>query len=289
MVDPKPTQSTLMPELYANVTSAEWFSIAADELSAVEATFPSGSTEDQQFLDLGCGTGNITRDVLLAQCPPCQRFVAVDSSDSMLEYARKHFAHPKICYDTLDILADDDVSDFAKRYGQFDRVYSILCFNWIKDQEKAFKNASKLMKPGAEGLFWFNARTPQMRFRRKLAGMQRWNKYAKIFEESLPPTVDLVEDEAIVSYMLGLLKSAHLTVSICECPRRSANFLSSPFRSTGDLMATNPIRALLTEEEEQLLLEDATTEGTRLWAAKDAGGSLMAFDICVVRASKPGP
>ncbi|CAN7996776.1 unnamed protein product [Ixodes hexagonus] len=288
MTETKPKHPTLLPELYVKVTYQKWFTMVANELGALHGTFPSGSTKDQQFLDLGCGPGNITRDVLLTQCPPCRRFVAADSSEDMLAYARKHFAHPKICYEALDILANNDVSDFVRRYGRFDLIYSLLCFNWLRDQAKAFKNVAKVMKPGGEGLFWFHASAPQMRFRQKLTRMRRWNKYAKILEDSLPPTVDLVGDEALVAHMLGLLNIAQLTPSMCEVRRDFYGRHANLEHLIQDLMAINPIRALLTEEEEQLLLEDATTEATQLWADKEAGGSFLAFDVFVVRASKPG-
>ncbi|EEC17873.1 acid methyltransferase, putative [Ixodes scapularis] len=193
----EPRSSTLKPELYMDVTGS------------------CGPTGGQQFLDLGCGTGNVTRDVLLPRCPPFRRIVAVDASTDMLEYARQHFAHPKISYDVLDILADN-VSDFVERYGQFDRVYSLFCFNWVRDQEKALKNVAELMKPGGEAYFRFYAATPVMRFRQKLAKMERWCKYAKICEDCIPPSLDHVGKEALHSYMLGLLKNAELTPSICE-------------------------------------------------------------------------
>ncbi|KAG0434537.1 hypothetical protein HPB47_019030 [Ixodes persulcatus] len=179
MANTESTEYTLTPDLYVNVTAAKWFSISADVLRSVQGSFPNGPTEDQQFLDLGCGPGNITRDVLLPQCPPCRRLVAVDSSEDMLKYARERFSHPKIVYDTLDIVSDD-LSEFVGRYGLFDRVYALHLLNWLKDQEQALKNIAKLMKPGGEALFTFSASTPQMRFRKKLAGMPRWSKYAKV-------------------------------------------------------------------------------------------------------------
>ncbi|XP_029829108.2 juvenile hormone acid O-methyltransferase [Ixodes scapularis] len=218
MANTEPTEYTLIPELYINVSAAKWFSTAADVLRSVQGSFPSGPTEDQQFLDLGCGPGNITRDVLLPQCPPCRRFVAVDMSKDMLKYAREHFYHPKIIYDTLNIMSDD-LSDFVGRYGLFDRVYALHLLNWLKDQEQALKNIAKLMKPGGEALFTFRTSTPQMRFRKKLAGMPHWSKYAKICENCNPPTVDLAGKEALVSYITGIVKKANLTLSICEVIR----------------------------------------------------------------------
>ncbi|CAN7974718.1 unnamed protein product, partial [Ixodes persulcatus] len=178
MENTEPTEYTLIPELYVNVYAAKWFFTSADVLRSVQGSFSSGPTEDQQFLDLGCGPGNITRDVLLPQCPPCRRLVAVDMSVDMLKYAREHFSHPKIFYDALNIMSDD-LSEFVGRYGLFDRIYALHLLNWLKDQEQALKNIAKLMKPGGEALFTFRTSTPQMRFRKKLAGMPRWSKYAK--------------------------------------------------------------------------------------------------------------
>ncbi|CAN7945523.1 unnamed protein product [Ixodes pacificus] len=89
--------------------------------------------------------------------------------------------------------------------------------------------------------------------------------------------------------MLGILKRANLVPSMCQVRRDSTERYTSPEHLTQDLMATNSIRALLTEEEKQLLLEDATVEAKRLWVDKEAGGSLLAVDVFVVRASKQGP
>lgn len=179
MANTEPTEYTLIPELYVNISAAKWFSASADVLRSVQGSFPSGPTDDQQFLDLGCGPGNITREVLLPQCLPCRRIVAVDSSKDMLQYARERFSHPKIVYDTLNIVSDD-LSEFVGRYGLFDRVYALSLLNWLKDQEQALKNIAKLMKPGGEALFTFSASSPHIRFRKKLAGMPRWSKYAKV-------------------------------------------------------------------------------------------------------------
>ncbi|KAM7289949.1 juvenile hormone acid O-methyltransferase-like [Ixodes scapularis] len=286
MENTEPKKKTLMPELYANATAGKWFSVSADILRSVQGSFPGGPTEDQQFLDVGCGPGNITRDVLLPQCPPCRRLVAVDSSEDMLRYAREHFYHPNICYDTLDIMSDDP-SDFVGRYGLFDRVYALLLLNWLKDQEQALKNIAKLMKPGGEALFTFSASTPQMRFRKKLAGMPRWSKYAKICVSCIPPTVDLAGKEALVSYVRGILKNANLTPSMCQFRSTVYDTRADLEYLIQDLMATNPIRAFLAKEEEQLLLQDATEEATRLWAGKEADASLMEITTFVVRASKP--
>ncbi|CAN8031041.1 unnamed protein product [Ixodes persulcatus] len=286
MANTEPTEHTLIPELYVNVTAAKWFPASADLLRSVQGSFLSGPADDQQFLDLGCGPGNITRDVLLPQCLPCRRLVADDSSEDMLRYARERFSHPKICYDTLDILSDD-LSEFVGRYGLFDRVYALHLLNWLKDQEQALKNIAELMKPRGEALFIFSASNPPIRFRKKLAGMPRWSKYTKICENRTPPTVDLAGKEALVSYIRGILKNAKWTLSMSEVLSGSIEPHIDLEVLIKDLSGMNPIRAFVTKEEELLLLQDATEEAKRLWAGKEADASLLAFNIFVVRASIP--
>ncbi|KAG0422226.1 hypothetical protein HPB47_001968 [Ixodes persulcatus] len=73
-------------------------------------------TKEQQFLDLGCGTGDFTRDHLLPLWPEVGRIVGVDVSRDMVEHAKRKFAHPKICYDVLDI-GGNGVADFVGRYA----------------------------------------------------------------------------------------------------------------------------------------------------------------------------
>ncbi|EEC10084.1 conserved hypothetical protein [Ixodes scapularis] len=138
--------STMRPDEYVarNKVQRE-NSIYALEL--LEGSFGSDDTSDHQFLDVGCGPGDVTRDCLLPRCPPCRRIVAVDVSEDMVKYAQEHFAHPKICYDVLDI-GSKDISDFVERHGEFDRVYSFFSLHWITDQETVLKNVAKLMKPG---------------------------------------------------------------------------------------------------------------------------------------------
>ncbi|CAN7996017.1 unnamed protein product, partial [Ixodes pacificus] len=138
--------STIAPDEYVvNNEMQREKSIHALEL--LEGSFGSVDTSDYQFLDVGCGPGDFTRDCLLPRCPPCRRIMAVDASEDMVQNAQEHFAHPKICYDVLDI-GSKDVFDFVERHGEFDRVYSFFCLHWMTDQETVLKNVAKLMKPG---------------------------------------------------------------------------------------------------------------------------------------------
>lgn len=176
--------------------------------------FRPRDTSQLQFMDLGCGTGDFTRDCLLPRCLPCRRVVAVDASEDMLSYARQKSLDTDIVFDFLNIT--EDVGNFVRKYGTFDRVYSFFCLNWVNDQRKAMKNVSRLLAPSGECLLLFPAWSPTKMFWRKLAQMKRWNRFSEAFEGYVPKSQDLESDKERLSYLEDVVNGAGLVASTCE-------------------------------------------------------------------------
>ncbi|KAG0430665.1 hypothetical protein HPB47_022483 [Ixodes persulcatus] len=122
--------TTIKPDIYMTVNSRQR-QRNLQILDLLQGSF-TDDTKERQFLDLGCGTGDFTRDHLLPRCPKVERLVAVDVSEEMVEYARKHFAHPMICYDVLDTAAKD-VTEFVKRYGT---LMGMNCISTLVTEEE---------------------------------------------------------------------------------------------------------------------------------------------------------
>lgn len=169
---------THSPELYSRGTSNEIRVMNLKVLDLLQMSFESVPSEDQQFLDIGCGVGDFTRDDLLPHCLPCKRLVATDASGDMLNYARQNFGHPKITYDVLDI--GGDVSSFVTKYGVFSRIYSFFCLNWVKDKEVAMTNISRLLAPGGECLLVFAIGARMYDFWKEIGEMERWKAYKSV-------------------------------------------------------------------------------------------------------------
>ena len=92
----------------------------------------------ESILDLGCGTGVITRE--LAERVPYGHVVGIDNSPSMLEAAQLN----KIANMELKLL---DINEMAFD-REFDVVFSNAALHWIQEHEKLLKKIYKTLKPG---------------------------------------------------------------------------------------------------------------------------------------------
>ncbi|KAG0417899.1 hypothetical protein HPB47_005274 [Ixodes persulcatus] len=98
----------------------------------------------------------------------------------MLNYAKRNYGHPDICYDVLDA-GSSDVSAFLDKYGKFDRIYSFYCLHWIKDQKAAFRNIGTLLKDDGECLLVFCAQFVLYNVWVEMSKMERWKNIIGIY------------------------------------------------------------------------------------------------------------
>ncbi len=97
-------------------------------------------TGDETALDAGCGSGNVTED-LLARLPD-GRVIGVDGSPSMVEEARQRLGDdPRasfLCQDLASLELDEQV----------DAVFSNATFHWVHDHDRLFRSLAAATKPG---------------------------------------------------------------------------------------------------------------------------------------------
>lgn len=99
---------------------------------------------EQTILDLGCGTGTLTIQLL----PMARRVVGVDSSQSMISKAKDQYKNIDFfVYDALNL-------PFEKEY---DVVFSNAIFHWILDHDALLKQIYKVLKPHGVLLCEFGA------------------------------------------------------------------------------------------------------------------------------------
>ncbi|KAM7300558.1 putative acid methyltransferase [Ixodes scapularis] len=203
----------LIPEAYIKANRFQR-NVNIRTLDLLQMSFGSAPNRSQQFIDLGCGTGDFTRQELLPRCQPCRRMVATDVSPGMVKYAKENFAHPQIAYEVHDI--ESDVSGLLKKYGKFERVYSFFVLNWAEDLGAALRNVAALMTDEGECLLVFPARLSFYVLWRKIVELDRWKPYKGVIERFIPSSQDIEERSALTPYMLDILESANLKPRTCE-------------------------------------------------------------------------
>ena len=100
--------------------------------------------EGMRVLDLGCGTGKLTK-ILSEKVGPRGRITAVDPDIERLEIAKNNYAASNIEY----MQADDKT--FPE--GQYDLIFANAVIHWIKDKRALFERVYKSLKPGGRFAF----------------------------------------------------------------------------------------------------------------------------------------
>lgn len=132
--------------------------------------------KDDLVMDVGCGPGNVTLKWILPLYPNLKKLIALDYLPSMIKLARTKNSHPKIEYHIADF---EDGSTIELWKGQINKLISIHCFNWLKNQEKGFEIVYDLLQPGGEAAFYF---VLQSDFYDAVLDMLNNSKWKSLFE-----------------------------------------------------------------------------------------------------------
>jgi len=108
------------------------------------------------WLDVGCGTGSLTKHILETQNPG--KVISIDSSEQFILYAQKIVNHPSVQFSV------DNAESLKIASGSIDAVVSGLVLNFIPDPEIAVQEMMRVTKHGGKiGIFlWDYAEGMQM-------------------------------------------------------------------------------------------------------------------------------
>jgi len=134
---------------------------------------------DETVVDAGCGSGNVTED-LLAKLPD-GRVIGVDGSPSMVEEAAARLGDdPRttfICQDLASLKLDEQV----------DHVFSNATFHWIGDHDRLFRSLAAATKPGGSLVAQCGGRGNVAEVIAALGVVNREEPFAEIFGEYVDP------------------------------------------------------------------------------------------------------
>ncbi|KYN28219.1 PREDICTED: juvenile hormone acid O-methyltransferase-like [Trachymyrmex cornetzi] len=175
-------------------------------------------------LDIGCGPGDITKDMILPALDPNAVVIGTDVSKNMIDYANKKYSIPKkLEYDVLDA----QTKNLPTKYlSEFDFIFSFNTLHWCNDIKQTFENIYRMLQPNGTMLILFVASHKIFKVLEKLANDARFtqhitdlNKYMWPFQKSVNPRKELKE----------LLETVGFTVNHCS-HRESFHFDENPDR-----------------------------------------------------------
>ncbi|XP_046991470.1 juvenile hormone acid O-methyltransferase-like [Schistocerca americana] len=138
-------------------------------------------------LDVGCGTGEVSRQVIAARLPSGVRLIATDVSPAMLKHADKHNALPGVIqYDVYDAASRHLEQTRAWEHAPYGKIFTVYSMHWIPDNRRAILNMYKLLASGGEAVFVMMATSPFLAH--DIVGKDpRWSKYMQDVELFLSP------------------------------------------------------------------------------------------------------
>jgi SAM-dependent methyltransferase len=93
-----------------------------------------------RWLDVGCGTGELTRAILEHNAP--ESVDGVDVSESYIKYARERTHDARATFSVADALA------LQAANSTYDAAVAGLCLNIMSDQPRAVAEMMRVVKPG---------------------------------------------------------------------------------------------------------------------------------------------
>ncbi|GLH06448.1 Juvenile hormone acid O-methyltransferase [Gryllus bimaculatus] len=222
--------------------------------------------EQEAVLDVGCGPGDVTAQLLLPRLPSSVRvLVGHDVSEEMVRHAAAAHAAlaPRLCFLCTDIAARDlpatPLGACAQQLQGFHKVFSFYALHWVVDQRTALRNIHSLLRPGGEALLSLVANSPMFDTYITMQNNPRWCEFMQDAYSFMPPykrSIDPVNDFSVVLQQAGF--------NIYSCRLEHFSYRYPTMQEFGDsTMVLNPFLKRVPEELKTIFINDFMREYQR--------------------------
>lgn len=232
------------PLIYINANTLQ----KKDAIDFLEERFGTLKwTTGERVLDIGCGPGDVTVDILFPLLPKDTTLVGCDISEGMIAYCNEFIKNNRMSFITMDIEHKNISSTLELE--SFNKIFSFNCLHWVKDHRQTMQNIFSLLKPGGEILLMFvTSDNPVLLMFDKVNASNKWSKYIKerrwFYKSDDPP-----------SLFHGILEDVGFDFINCYLQKRSRRYPSLEALSDF-LKPINPYLRYIPEELKSEYMQD---------------------------------
>lgn len=136
------------------------------------------TTPLDQFLDIGCGSGDLTLSVVKQHFGPHRVIVATESSQEAVEALRKSVLEKDILFQQFDV--ERDVGDAILTWGRFRRVFCLYQLDKARNRRAALANIRELLVDDGELFLLYLVDSNLRGILEGLSKSARWREVAKV-------------------------------------------------------------------------------------------------------------
>uniref|UniRef100_A0A1Y1JVD7 Methyltransferase domain-containing protein n=1 Tax=Photinus pyralis TaxID=7054 RepID=A0A1Y1JVD7_PHOPY len=207
--------------------------------------------EDCAVLDIGCGPGNVTHNVIVPALPKAALIVGIDKQLAVVDYANAKYAtnEPRIKFEAVDVVSDGGF--VANHREDFHHIFSFYCLQFVRELELALRNIYTMLKPGGSFAFICSVHNDFFSIMAHMAKMEKWTPHISQYENYLYPYESTPHpDEEIRSL---LLKVGFQVMDLTMNPQR----WKMPFADASEFIVCRIPFELPGEIQREFVLESA--------------------------------
>ncbi|XP_064103450.1 juvenile hormone acid O-methyltransferase-like [Macrobrachium nipponense] len=237
--------------------------------------------EGETILDVGCGSGDVTHNLLMPLLPRVEQVMGVDVSNDMVNFASKTFLHNSLSFRQLDI--ERSVQPRVVHPDGFTKVFSFYCLHWVRDQRQCLTNIFNLLQPGGETLLVFLANNPLFDMYQNMSEKTQWNQYMQDVSKFIPVYQHKANPAQIMS---DLAEDIGFNVISCDAPYFEFTFQNANILRNA-IKAVNPFLKRIPSDQQNEFLRESLIELAKLKTKMNDGKSVARYNLMIAHLQRP--